>query len=280
VKKFTNNKGFTLMELLVVIAVIALLLSILAPSLQKAKSLARNVICNAHLKQWGYIWQMYLQDNNGTFHSGWKTLNPGEGVEERREGLWLHVLRPYYGKGDDFRTCPMARKLKEVAGYSVCAGGSRYAWGNRTDHVSDEGDPFNYGSYGLNAAVCSDENLTDSPYDDSYYWKSINKVSRLSEVPIMGDSGYWKVYPEITNMPPSEYDWLTYNPEAIHTNYMSAYCIDRHDFKVNFLFMDYSVRPIKLKDLWRTRWHREWPQGSDLSKYMEMMDRRWPDWME
>ncbi len=50
-----NNSGFTLIELLVVISIIALLLSILMPSLSKVKTLGRETIDKANLRQWGII---------------------------------------------------------------------------------------------------------------------------------------------------------------------------------------------------------------------------------
>ncbi len=46
-----KTKGFTLMELLVVIAVIALLLAVLMPSLQKAREMAGRMICASNEKQ-------------------------------------------------------------------------------------------------------------------------------------------------------------------------------------------------------------------------------------
>ena len=45
-------KGFTLIKLLVVIAILALLLSILAPMLQRARRHAKAVACQGNLRQW------------------------------------------------------------------------------------------------------------------------------------------------------------------------------------------------------------------------------------
>jgi len=59
-----------LIELLVVIAIIALLLAILMPALSRVKRQARTVACQALLKQWGAIWSMYCDDNNGHFSRG------------------------------------------------------------------------------------------------------------------------------------------------------------------------------------------------------------------
>ena len=57
--------GFTLVELLVVIGIIALLIAILLPSLQKAQRVARRVQCQAILKQFANSEQMYLAESKG-----------------------------------------------------------------------------------------------------------------------------------------------------------------------------------------------------------------------
>jgi prepilin-type N-terminal cleavage/methylation domain-containing protein len=60
-----NPKAFTLIELLVVVAVIALLMAILVPVLRSARNQARAVVCQANLKQWGTIFTLYTEDNQG-----------------------------------------------------------------------------------------------------------------------------------------------------------------------------------------------------------------------
>ena len=63
-------KGFTLIELLVVIAIIALLIAVLLPTLRKAKMITRRLSCQSNLKQIAVSWQMYLEDNDGSFFQG------------------------------------------------------------------------------------------------------------------------------------------------------------------------------------------------------------------
>ena len=60
-----KRRAFTLIELLVVIAIIALLMSILMPALAKVKDQARAVACQANLRQWNLIFNVYIGENNG-----------------------------------------------------------------------------------------------------------------------------------------------------------------------------------------------------------------------
>ncbi len=61
----SKSFGFTLVELLVVVAIIALLLSILLPALTKARRAAMNVSCQSNLRQIAVWGMMYSSENAG-----------------------------------------------------------------------------------------------------------------------------------------------------------------------------------------------------------------------
>ncbi|GJM24164.1 MAG: hypothetical protein DHS20C16_05790 [Phycisphaerae bacterium] len=64
------GRGFTLVELLVVVSIIALLISILLPSLKRAREQSKLVVCKSNLHQIGTGIQLYAQDNRGLIPRG------------------------------------------------------------------------------------------------------------------------------------------------------------------------------------------------------------------
>jgi prepilin-type processing-associated H-X9-DG protein len=92
-----KTKCFTLMELLVVISVVALLLAVLMPSLQKAKEMAGRIVCGNHEKQLAMANNLYANswDENfcpALFVNGEAPDAPPPGDKNRfRKNNWLGI---------------------------------------------------------------------------------------------------------------------------------------------------------------------------------------------
>jgi prepilin-type N-terminal cleavage/methylation domain-containing protein/prepilin-type processing-associated H-X9-DG protein len=87
-----RRHAFTLVELLVVIGIIAVLISILLPSLNAARRSAQTVKCAANLRQIGQMVLIYTNNNKGVLPYGYWNGTRGAGYDGSKAGDWTTLL--------------------------------------------------------------------------------------------------------------------------------------------------------------------------------------------
>jgi len=147
--------GFSLIELLVVVAIVMLLLSILLPGLSQARKHAREVFCATNLRTWAQAFHLYANDYDGALpHTDDRTrnrpVNAYDPDHPEHECCYIDVLPPLMGRKpwrtfaeggkptDDIWQCPDARPLPDEAyglGYEPSVEGYHsYAMNSYLEH--------------------------------------------------------------------------------------------------------------------------------------------------
>jgi len=259
-----KTRGFTLVELLVVIGIIAVLIGILLPALSKARAQANLVARSSNLRQLNMCMLMFEQDNKGHLIPEW-TTGP----------LWIYVLKPYFGRlpnntsvgntvtQDKILMCPMVQTSDN--------------WNNQPSN-----DPFLsyytnhssfgkvYGSYGMNRWLYDTVNPTPKGKgysDNAKYWYVFNPQSnnywslqnsaRQGRIPLFFDCRWREARP-------------SKNTEGYYPmdagNDMSNVATKRHGKLVNVSFVDGSTQTLPLPELWNLKWHPTWTPPATLPK--------------
>ena len=286
---FRRPWGFTLVELLVVIGIIAILIAILLPALQKARTQSINVQCRANLRQWGNLFANYSSDFGGKLEPGDWDSGHGNVLEG---WFWPSTMRMYLPDGMNYSKnpqtfgnimlCPAAMLAAPVDfnGLAVGRGSTWYAWTSEAGGFGAFQPPTTLvnqsimGSYGKNGWAVTPLMGPDVTWElgltvGATAWDSSN-VRGGSNIPLLFDSAFFMIYPMATDPPPTTPDNLE------NTGNMSYACLNRHSGCINVLFMDYSVRAVPLKKLWTLDWYKTYNLNNSYTKSFPGL---WPAWM-
>jgi prepilin-type N-terminal cleavage/methylation domain-containing protein/prepilin-type processing-associated H-X9-DG protein len=169
-----TKKAFTLIELLVVISIIALLMAIMMPALERARGQAKKVVCATHMRQNLLALRMYSVDNDDESIPRVR--------EENSSGTmvplpWDISLRDYFSaatqdSGKKYVACPADRKPRvRPASYVY------------EDYLGTEALPRSYqlnGALDNGAAAWGNESLIKST--PLWFSSQTGKVSKVSSI--------------------------------------------------------------------------------------------------
>lgn len=116
------DRGFTLVELLVVVAIIAVLIALLLPAVQSARESSRRASCANNLRQLAFASESFVTAIGHYPTGGWNSavttismISPERSADWRQPGGWCFTLLPYFEKQNIYTALDSSIPVPEFA---------------------------------------------------------------------------------------------------------------------------------------------------------------------
>lgn len=215
-----SKTGFTLIELLVVISIIALLISILLPSLSKAREAAKNVQCMSNMRQVTVLSMSYAAQHKDYLPNYYEEGFGSQSDPAGSKNAWAWRLDNFNGnQGRNLYRCP---SYKHYVGRPLTGNGNEsqgWVYGTTTSFSSSSSNllfRIDYGMLYLGfSLVLNQSNPSNArwnypnlsiPFTNPY-----RRKGHLSNQPIFGESRHLYTYSNLTSLIYMQYSASDYN---------------------------------------------------------------------
>ncbi len=251
--RVTRRGRFSLVEVLVVVAVAALLVAMLMPKISRARAMARRTNCLANTGRMSLGAQAYMKDYNAFIVLDQKQLN--------ETGDWMKDLEPY-GNNEKLRQCG------EASGEASRPGTADRPW------RWPEPTRITTGAYGYNGWLYDPVRLelpeknvkkpgndldVDNPNRKGFWTKTTVTLKR-AQIPVFFDAIWTESLPEPTDTVVDLYIG-SYTGDA---NQMGRVAIDRHKKQIDVSFLDGHSETVDIPKLWTLDWNAQWVTPAEL----------------